>query len=86
MQKLADLQAAFAAALVDPGLPAPQGLRRQVRLPQSRRFDVYRNNMMVSLIKALESAFPAVRRLVGSDFEGLHPPGAAEVSGAAALW
>ncbi len=68
MQGLSDLQAAFAAALVDPALPVPAAVRRQVRLPQSRRFDVYRNNMMVSLIEALEAAFPAVRCLVGADF------------------
>ena len=68
MQKLADLQADFAAALMDPALPAPAVVQRQVKLPQSRRFDVYRNNMMVSLIEAMEAAFPAVRRLVGSDF------------------
>jgi Putative DNA-binding domain len=68
MPKLAELQADFAAALTDPALPAPGDLRRQVNLPQSRRFDVYRNNMMSSLIEALESAFPAVQRLVGADF------------------
>ncbi len=68
MPRLADLQADFAAALADPALPAPRGLKRQVTLAQSRRFDVYRNNVMVSLIEALEQGFPAVRRLVGSDF------------------
>lgn len=68
MPRLADLQADFAAALADPALPAPAGLTRQTALAQSRRFDVYRNNSMVSLIEALEAAFPAVRRLVGSDF------------------
>ncbi|WP_193367192.1 HvfC/BufC N-terminal domain-containing protein [Pelagibius marinus] len=68
MRRLADLQADFAAALNDPALPAPADVRRQVKLPQSRRFDVYRNNMMVSLIEVLEATFPVVQRLVGSDF------------------
>ncbi|MEO3428254.1 DNA-binding domain-containing protein [Pelagibius sp. CAU 1746] len=73
MQRLADLQADFAAALRDPALPVPAGVRQaarreQVKRPQSRRFDVYRNNMMVSLIEALEATFPAVKRLVGADF------------------
>ncbi|GAB4228899.1 MAG: DNA-binding domain-containing protein [Kiloniellaceae bacterium] len=73
MPRLADLQATFAAALTDPTLPAPAGLRRpgaqgQQALLQSRRFDVYRNNMMVSLIEALEATFPVVKRLVGADF------------------
>jgi len=74
---LADLQTEFAAALADPALPAPAGLGnaaapaglgRRTALAQSRRFDVYRNNVMVSLIEAMEATFPAVRRLVGADF------------------
>jgi len=68
MPRLAELQAGFAAALTDPAHPAPAGLRRQVKLAQSRRFDVHRNNRVVSLIEALESTFPVVRRLVGADF------------------
>ncbi|WP_340115917.1 DNA-binding domain-containing protein [Pelagibius sp. 7325] len=68
MPQLADLQADFAAALADPSLPAPAGLKRQTVLAQSRRFDVYRNNRMVSLIEAMEAAFPVVQRLVGNDF------------------
>lgn len=68
MPRLADLQADFAAALADPALPAPAGLRRESALAQSRRFDVYRNNRMVSLIEAMEAAFPVVHRLVGADF------------------
>ncbi len=82
MSSLAQLQADFAAALTDPALPAPAAVRRQVKLPQSRRFDVHRNNRVVSLIEALEATFPALRRLVGVDFFkaaaktyiGLEPP------------
>jgi hypothetical protein len=65
---LADLQADFSRALADPTRPAPADVCRQVKLAQSRRFDVHRNNMTVSLIEALEASFPAVHRLVGSDF------------------
>ena len=60
MPSLAELQADFAAALTDPGQPAPVGV--------ARRFDVHRNNMTVSLIEALEASFPVVHRLVGNDF------------------
>jgi len=82
MPSLAELQADFAAALTDPARPAPETVLRQVDLPQSRRFDVYRNNMMVSLIEAMEATFPVLRRLVGADFFqaaaktyiGLEPP------------
>lgn len=68
LQKLADLQADFAAALLDPSRPAPAVLRRRTGPSRSRRFGVYRNNVMVGLIEALEAAFPAVYRLVGADF------------------
>jgi len=51
---------AFAAALVDPAAPPPHG--------DSRRFAVYRNNVAVGLIGALEARFPVTRRLVGDEF------------------
>ena len=68
MPSLAELQADFSRALADPTLPAPADLRREANPAQSRRFDVHRNNMIVSLIEALEAGFPVVRRLVGDDF------------------
>jgi hypothetical protein len=61
---LAETQAAFAAALAEPSLPVPAGLRP----PAKRRFDVHRNNRAAGLIEVLEASFPAVRRLVGADF------------------
>ena len=68
MPVLADLQAAFAGALLDPAKAAPTALSSSEGRRQSRRFDVYRNNVTVSLVEALESAFPAVCRLVGAEF------------------
>lgn len=65
---LAELQRRFARALRDPGLAAPQSLRGRTENGRSRRFDVYRNNMTVSLIDALESTFPAVYKLVGGEY------------------
>ncbi|WP_420345420.1 DNA-binding domain-containing protein [Pelagibius sp.] len=65
---LAGLQSAFSAALRDPALPAPQAVAQAGRGPLARGFDVYRNNVAVSLIEALEAAFPVVRRLVGEAF------------------
>lgn len=64
MPSPADLQAGFAAALAEPALPVPAGLR----LPAERRLDVHRNNRMAALIEALEAGFPTVRQLVGADF------------------
>lgn len=68
MTALTDSQAAFARALRDPELPAPDDIRRPVPTAQTRRFNVYRNNFAVSLIEALEATFPAVRKLVGEEF------------------
>lgn len=68
MQQLAERQRDFAAALLDPALPMPDGLVGPDGEPDPKRFAVYRNNVVVSLIEALEHAFPAVHRIVGADF------------------
>jgi stage V sporulation protein SpoVS len=68
MQSLAELQRGFAAALLDPALPTPTGLVGPDGEPSSRRFAVYRNNVMVGLTQTLKDAYPAVHRIVGSEF------------------
>lgn len=75
-------QAAFHAALLDAGLPAPPGLTGPMGAPVGNRFNVYRNNVVMSLTEALQSSFPVVQKLVGEEFfaamAGLylrqHPP------------
>ena len=66
--RLAERQRGFAAALLDPQLPTPAGLVGPDGEPSSRRFAVYRNNVVFGLIEALGAAFPAVHRIVGADF------------------
>lgn len=61
-------QTAFATALLNPATPAPEGLKNPFGGPAGKRFDVYRNNVAVSLTEALEVGFPTVRKLVGDDF------------------
>lgn len=61
-------QADFAAALLDPGLPCPPGLRAWNGSDPLRRLAVYRNNVVSSLIDALADTFPVVQQLVGSEF------------------
>lgn len=68
MPSLAELQSGFARALRDPAAPAPRELDTGAGCGSSRRFDVYRNNMVVSLVDALRSTFPVVHRLVGEDY------------------
>lgn len=60
------MQADFASALFD-RRRVPEGLGARHGTP-SRRFDVYRNNIVAALIGCLGSTYPAVRRLVGDDF------------------
>lgn len=61
-------QTAFAAALLNPGAPVPDGVVDPEGRPAPKRFSVYRNNVALSLTRALEAAFPTVRKLVGDEF------------------
>jgi hypothetical protein len=55
----------FAAALANPFAAAPTGAVGRLALPDSRRFSVYRNNVAIGLIAALEARYPISRRIVG---------------------
>ena len=61
-------QREFARALLDVRLAPPAGLRAWNGSDPAQRFDVYRNNVMVSLIRALASGFPVTCQLVGDEF------------------
>lgn len=65
---LSNIQAAFIASLRDPELPPPDSLSQPGGNLPRKRFDVYRNNVVVSLIEALRASFPVVERLVGEEF------------------
>jgi hypothetical protein len=58
----------FAQALADPAAPIPQFTLGLGGVPDRKRFAVYRNNVAVGLIGALEARFPVTRRLVGDEF------------------
>lgn len=62
------MQPDFAAALLNPNAPLPAGLIDPKGRPAPRRFDVYRNNVTLSLIRVLQAGFPATGALVGEDF------------------
>jgi uncharacterized protein len=72
----------FAAALLDPARPVPDGWVGHNGADPARRFAVYRNNVVVSLMAALADTFPVVRRVLGAEaFDALarwhvvvHPP------------
>jgi len=59
---------AFAAALNEPASPPPGQTLGREGVPDVKRFSVYRNNVAVSLISAMEARFPVTRRLVGEEF------------------
>ncbi|MEO0635783.1 MAG: DNA-binding domain-containing protein [Pseudomonadota bacterium] len=61
-----DRTAAFAEAIIDPDLPSPGGVGKH-GADAPKRFSVYRNNVIVSLMEALKSAFPSVLALLGDE-------------------
>jgi hypothetical protein len=58
----------FSSALLDASYALPEGITSLFGSDINARFGVYRNNVMVSLIKVLEDNFPVVATLVGEDF------------------
>lgn len=60
--------AAFTPALLDPGAREPDVIAGPNGKAVRKRYNVYRNNVTVSLIDALADTFPATRRIVGEEF------------------
>lgn len=58
----------FAAALLVPTLSLPAGLKVGGQQAAERRFDVHRNNFVVTLIDALVASFPVTHALTGLEF------------------
>jgi hypothetical protein len=62
MQPWAEVQATFERALLDPAAPPPSGVL------EAAGFSVYRNNVVSSLLNALQARFPVTHELVGDEF------------------
>ena len=58
----------FAKGLTDPTCPTPGGLNGPRGKGALKRYNVYRNNVTVSLIDALVAIYPAVQRITGAEF------------------
>ncbi len=72
----------FGKALFDPDIEVPPGLTGPDGIASPRRFAVYRNNVVVSLLEAMRSAYPSVLAILGSgqfdriarNYIAQHPP------------
>jgi hypothetical protein len=60
--------AEFSSALVDPEQETPAAVTGPKGKAAVKRYNVYRNNVTVSLIDALASIYPAVQRITGVEF------------------
>ncbi len=60
--------AAFSPALLDPQSETPAAVTGPNKKAAVKRYDVYRNNVTVSLINALAAIFPATQRITGMEF------------------
>jgi hypothetical protein len=60
--------AAFTPGLIDPDVDAPDDVIAANGKRVVRRYNVYRNNVTVSLIDALAAVYPAVQRITGVEF------------------
>lgn len=67
-QAMRHSQLAFCSALLDPDRPVPADVSVWDGSDPARRFAVYRNNVITSLVDALASTFPVVQELVGVEF------------------
>jgi hypothetical protein len=65
---LAPFEKSFADALLSADHPIPSGVTAHNAAVPTRRFAVYRNNVVMGLGKALESRFPVVCKIVGEEF------------------
>lgn len=77
-----DHDAAFVAALLRPDLATPAPVTAAGGKKADKRYNVYRNNVTVSLVNALADIFPAVQKIAGEtnfravarDHVRSHPP------------
>lgn len=72
----------FAAAVLNPTLPVPEGVARANGGDPQQAFNVYRNNVVASLAEALKASYPVTSQLLGEglqralmvDYVRAHPP------------
>lgn len=68
MTMLIPFETSFAGALLQAEQPIPRGVTAHNAAVPTRRFAVYRNNVVAGLANALRSRFPVVEKIVGEEF------------------
>ena len=68
LEQMSSTYAAFSSALLDPERAAPAVVIGPNGKAAGKRYNVYRNNVTVSLIDALAGIYPSVQRITGVDF------------------
>lgn len=64
----AAFETSFANALLNADQPVPKSVIAYNAAIPSRRFAVYRNNVVASLVQALGNRFPVIEKIVGKEF------------------
>ncbi len=67
-EELSSYAARFSSALINPERETPAIVAGPAGKGAVKRYNVYRNNVTVSLIDALAAIYPAVQRITGRDF------------------
>jgi hypothetical protein len=67
-ERLLEYTSAFASGLLNPDVTAPVEVLANADSGLADRYNVYRNNVTVSLIDALAAIYPAVQRITGVEF------------------
>ena len=67
-ERLLEYPSAFASGLLNPDVTAPVEALANADSGLADRYNVYRNNVTVSLIDALAAIYPAVQRITGVEF------------------
>lgn len=63
-----EFSVAFGNALLGADNPVPEGIVGPDGQPAPKRFNVYRNNVVVSLCEAMAATYPAIQNLVGEEY------------------
>ena len=65
---MSEIEKSFAEALLKKSVAVPTELTSYSEVQPSERFNIYRNNVHVSLIDAMADKYPVVLKLVGEEF------------------